>query len=276
MVCQGSDVWDTFYYYEYGGRRIEIMRCASCGLGTLSPMLQENEVYALYDSEYFKGDYHCGVMKGTYADEVESLRREFKPLLDRIRKFRPEGRLLEVGCAGGAALVEARDHGYSVVGVELSSAMAEWGRTTFGLDIRSGTLEQQVFDHESFDVVFMGDVVEHLLTPRVVLAEVRRVLKPGGVIALAYPMELNHIVPRLRRILRLRKRSPFKPYHLFYYTPETMGRLLESVGLHVLETRVHKMVRARPLPVRIVDSLNAVVTAVSGAYGDRGSTIAAR
>lgn len=274
VSCNGSTFAQLPYFYEYLGRRHYIVQCKKCSLGTLYPMLIPDEVNSLYNAEYFESDYHCGVLKGTYAEEVDGLREEFRPSLSLIKKHCHGERFLEIGCAGGAMLAEARDSGFETVGVELSEEMAEWGRANLHLDIRSGTLEQQRFPDNSFDVIFLGDVIEHLLNPLDVLKEIYRVLAPAGIIAVAYPMELNHIVPRLRKAFQLQKRSPFKPYHLFYYNPSALAQLLRECRFEVEITDVHKMVRDTPLVVRLLDSLNYVVTRASGLFGDRGFTIA--
>jgi len=176
-VCGGYIFKRTPYFYRFGGRTIEIVQCFGCNLGTLSPMLSAEDITALYSVDYFKSDYHCGVLSGSYADELESLRKEFHPTLSLILGFKKEGTFLEIGCAGGAMLAEARDHGYQTIGVELSPEMASWGRNHLGLDIRTGTLEGQKFLNHAFDVVFLGDVMEHLPDPKQTLVEIRRILK---------------------------------------------------------------------------------------------------
>jgi 2-polyprenyl-3-methyl-5-hydroxy-6-metoxy-1,4-benzoquinol methylase len=274
MLCNGAAFSFLPYFYHYQEKRIRIARCSSCGLSMLHPMPSPEEIVALYNLEYFDSAYHCGTSDGSYVQEIETMRREFRPYLAMIRQLCPAGKYLEIGCAGGATLAEARAQNFEAIGVELSSEMAEWGRKNLQLDIRAGALEQQRFSDNSFDVVYLGDVIEHLLTPKEVLAEIRRVLKPQGIVALAYPMELNHVVPRLRRLLRWQRQSPNKPYHLFYYTTKTMKRLLEHCGFEIKTEKVDKTLRRRPLWVYAADLPNYLLTQLTGKWGDRGFTIA--
>ena len=274
ILCGAADFDETPYFYQFKGSRITIVRCRSCGLGTLDPMLPEEDIPFLYSSEYFEGDYHCGVACRPYREEVEKLKREVKPLLSMIRNFQPRGKYLEIGCAGGAMLAEARNGGFDTVGVELSSQMAEWGRKHLHLDIREGKVETQNFPDNSFNVVFLGDVIEHLPNPRAVLEEIRRILPPEGIVALAYPMELNSLVPRMRRAFHLRRQSPHKPYHLFYYTTRTMRLLLERCGFQVVLEKEEKLMRSKPALTWLSDLVNATLTRLSGRFGDRGFTIA--
>lgn len=274
ILCDHTDFVRLPYHYCYNGKQIDIVRCKHCKLGTLHPMLSSDEILSFYDGDYFQHDYHCGVSDGTYVDNIEQMRADFQPTLKLIKKYQPNGDFLEIGCAGGAVLLEAKMAGYTTVGVELSAEMAKWGRDNLGIDIRPGRFEDQQFLNNSFDVVFLGDVIEHLHEPKQVLKEIHRVLKPGGIVALAYPMELNHVVPRIRGLLRIGKQSPYKPYHLFYYVTNTLGRLLEACGFRVEMHNESKMIRQSPMLVRIVDSLNAIFTYITGEWGDRGFTIA--
>ncbi len=272
-LCQSPEYAVTPFFYEHLGRQVRIVRCRSCGLGRLHPMLSEEEVMRFYDAAYFQRDYRCGLAHKPYEEEIESLRREARPMLSVIRKLAAGNRLLEIGCAGGAMLAEARSQGFAVVGAEVSPEMAQWGRDHLQLDIRTGTLEQQKFSDEQFDVVFLGDVIEHLLNPLEVLKEIRRVLSPRGIVALAYPMELNGIIPRIRSALNIRRQSSEKPYHLYYYSLQTMNMLLGKSGFAVVYAQERKLLRGDTIRTMVTDSLNLAVTALTGKAGDRGFTV---
>jgi len=237
-------------------------------------MLSDDEVFSLYQAEYFEKDYHCGTSEGSYTQEIAAMQEGFRPYIAKIKQFNSKGRYLEIGCAGGATLELARQEGFETVGVELSQDMAEWGRKNLHLDIRVGTLEQQHFPDNDFEVVYLGDVVEHLLHPKEVLGEIRRILKPNGVVAFAYPMELNHFTPRIRKLLKLQHQSVTKPYHLYYYTTKTLRTLLEQCGFEVTMEQESKLRRQRPILMNIMDSTNSIITKLTGAFGDRGFTIA--
>ena len=274
LICGGGSFISLPYYYEFRGRIIRIVRCACCSLVTLYPMPSQDEINSLYTEEYFQSEYHCGTSKGSYTSEIVTMKRAFLPHLRSIRRFRPSGRYLEVGCAGGAELQVAKEHDYEVLGVELNAEMASWGRENLGLDIRQGTLQDQAFPSSFFDVVYLGDVIEHILRPLDLLAEIHRILKPAGVIALAYPMEMNHLVPRLRTLLRLDFKSPHYPYHVFSYNNLSMRALLTKAGYTIRWQKTDKLVRMSGLATGALDSINFALTRVSGRFGDRGFTIA--
>jgi predicted RNA-binding Zn-ribbon protein involved in translation (DUF1610 family) len=88
----------------YSKNGCDILRCERCGLGRAEAMDFDPESY--YTSDYFSGERPDG-----YADYIGTeniLRREFAGTVEFIRKFRASGRLLDVGCAYGFFLHEAK------------------------------------------------------------------------------------------------------------------------------------------------------------------------
>ncbi len=221
-----------------------VVRCDTCGLGRVAPLPEEADLPALYDEVYFTsgayaGAAHTGGMDGhlTLYDRAggrsASLRYQGR-LVARVERFRQarKGRLLDVGCGAGYFLDAAREAGWQVQGVELSSAAASVGREQLGLDIFQGTLADAAFPDASFDVLTMFEVLEHLRDPGAVLAEARRILKPGGLLAVQVPNDLEAYRAWLSRSDNRWWVIP--PLHLFYFTEPTLRRWLESLDMDVL------------------------------------------
>jgi SAM-dependent methyltransferase len=201
----------------------------------VSPMPTADELAALYGGEYFEGDYHCG-HKASY--EEESFSEEHKRVLDRFLKLKPSGRMLEVGAAGGKFLLGARARGYEVKGVEVSAHACEMARG-LGLDHFCGELEAAKFPDGSFDLVYMGDVLEHLPRPFSALRELNRVLSTRGVVCLSCPTNIGLLSSRagllVYRLLSRERVAPIPPYHLYEFTPSTLAALVKGAGFEVVE-----------------------------------------
>ena len=115
-------------------------------------------------------------------------------------------------------------------GVELSRWATRIARQKFNLNIFEGSLEQAGFSDESFDAVVMLDSIEHLTHPRETLEQIRKILKPDGILCISTP----DIESWMSKILRA-KWWGIKFSHLFYFSKKTLSQMLHAVGLEVVE-----------------------------------------
>lgn len=148
----------------------------------------------------------------------------YMELLRKFEGYRSTGRLLDVGYGNGQFLVAARDMGWHAAGTELSEVAHQHARE-LGLEVFLGDLHEAKFPEESFDVVRMEEVIEHLPDPVDSLKEVRRVLRPGGVLYLTTP-NFNS----LNQLLLGASWSVFDPGHLHYFTPRSLQLALTRAG----------------------------------------------
>ena len=116
------------------------------------------------------------------------------------RECPPPRRLLELGAAPGALTLSLSRQGYDVTAVDLGEALDGWGDqaegamtsafTERGIQLLARDLESvpYPFDDETFDVVLLTEVIEHLRDyPARVVGEARRLLKPGGLLLITTP-----------------------------------------------------------------------------------------
>ncbi|CAL8980641.1 Ubiquinone biosynthesis O-methyltransferase [Rhodoplanes serenus] len=201
-----------------------ILRCEDCGLGRTETAGFDPATY--YSEDYFSGGHADGYADYRGAEPV--LRREFARTVEFIRRFRPGGRLIEVGCAYGFFLAEASPH-FSVAGIEIAEDAAAFARSR-GLDVVTGVIEPATLDRLGRpDVVVMLDVIEHLPDPHETLALIGDRLAPGGIVVLTTG-DFGSLAARLGgRGWRLM--TP--PQHLWFFTTESMRRLAGALGLGV-------------------------------------------
>lgn len=198
---------------------MDVVRCVRCGLVYVNPRFDAATVERHYNSgESSRIQY--------YLDVEAADRRSFGEILDLVDGLRPaRGRILDVGPNVGTCLLLATERGWSAAGVEINAEAARYCREQRGLDVRTGVLDADSYAEESFDVVLMTDVIEHLRDPLAALALVRRLLKPGGLVLVTTP-DVGGWAGRLLQIKPLE--------HLYYFTAATMAASLEKAGLRVL------------------------------------------
>jgi SAM-dependent methyltransferase len=202
-----------------------LTECRACGF-VFAPQITATEVHDFYDDAYF--DRYGG--EG-YGAVPEQRRYESERRVRWISRFAPSpSRLLEIGSAAGYFLASARDRGYAVLGVEPAEREAQSARERFGVDVRTGFLGEVELPAATFDVACAWHVLEHIPQPLTALAQIRRVLAPGGALALEVP-NAQSAIARMRggkwTLLGL-------PEHVNQFGIDSLSAVLTRAGFEVL------------------------------------------
>lgn len=207
-----------------------VVECQDCGLLYLNPRPSPDELDRYYPAGYIS--YPTAIQ-----DEKSAIRRWdrqyglHKRCSQVIRRVGGPGRVLDVGCATGIFLDGMRQRGWDAYGVEPSAHAVQYARSRLGLNVTEGFLEDAGFQDAFFDVVTMWDVLEHVPDPRATLAEIARILKPGGWLVLNLPNPESW------------ERRWFGPYwagwdvprHFHLFDRQALRRYLEEAGLRLEE-----------------------------------------
>jgi len=197
--------------------------CRECGFLRGAEPPSALELARHYGQERAQGE--------AYWQEHSRNLEKFGALLARIERWGPPGRFLDVGCSIGTSLLAAGRRGWEPAGIELARPAAEYGRSEWGLAIRTEELARAGFPAERFDLVWLHHTLEHLAAPLETLAEARRVLRPGGRLFLAVP---NH--GGLKALLFGRKWSYGVTFeHLSLFSRRTLARLVRRAGFEPRE-----------------------------------------
>jgi len=287
LACGNRDLRPLAMRYEHRGT-FPAVRCPRCDMRFLAVQPVPEALAELYGSAYFERDFRCGRSEEDYFSE-DAFRAENAGLLDDFARLHPPpGDLLEVGCAGGWLLKHAAERGWRTRGVELSAEAVTHARG-LGLDVFQGELADARLPAAAFDLVYMGDVLEHVPDCRAVMEEVARVLRPGGHLYLRGPITTHSLARRLAlavwgaagRTIVLRE----PPYHLWEFTPGALTRLCAAVGLEVVRIRQAKIPpghahgRKSALQRTVMfalDLVNVPITRAFNVLGDRVVLVARR
>jgi 2-polyprenyl-3-methyl-5-hydroxy-6-metoxy-1,4-benzoquinol methylase len=173
-----------------------------------------------------------------YAGGIERFRRQktekelahsadFLKISDRLEEYLPnKGRLLEIGCGMGTPLDGFRQKGWQVLGVEPDPWTSEQARSRFGLDVICAPFQEAGLVKETFDVILLLHVIEHLSDPFTALRQIANLIRPGGFLVLETP----RYDTLMFHLLRGRERSVISE-HLHYFTRKSMLSMCRDVGL---------------------------------------------
>jgi ubiquinone/menaquinone biosynthesis C-methylase UbiE len=157
-----------------------LLRCGACGqlVSQISESAYSNSMRALEVSDSNLPDEDASDRR------MENATRRLTRVCELLGKPASEVRLLDVCCSRGDFVAAARTLGFDAEGVDPAPHLAEAGRAA-GRKIHTGRLEEQGFPDASFDAAALFEVLEQLREPVLTLREIRRILKPGGVLVLS-------------------------------------------------------------------------------------------
>jgi 2-polyprenyl-3-methyl-5-hydroxy-6-metoxy-1,4-benzoquinol methylase len=178
-----------------------------------------------YSQEYFENEYLP--IHGQYDERANHAVQA--PYLRDLERYVAGGRMYEFGAATGLFLAAARLDGWQVAGNELSAFAAEYARRTHALSITTGPAEEVDAPAGSYDAVVLWETIEHVRSPRRVLEQAARLLRPGGVLGLSTP----NIDSGAFRALGSRWWIVAPKEHIYYFGPSTLGRALDATGFQV-------------------------------------------
>jgi SAM-dependent methyltransferase len=219
----GTPCWACGEPTIASARSPALVECPACGLA-FQPERAREELRALYRDSYF-ADYEGG----DYAEAESARRREASVRLRFVEQYAEGGRLLELGCAAGYFLAEARAAGFEVAGVEASATMARLARERFGVAVEAGFVDEIALPAATYDVVCAWHVLEHIPEPLVDLQRLHRCLRPGGLLFVEVP---NFASVRARRE-GVRWRPLDLSHHVVQFSPDALAALLRSAGFEL-------------------------------------------
>jgi SAM-dependent methyltransferase len=217
------------------GIKTTIVQCLHCEVIYTKPTLipLDNPYEKHTAEEYFH--LHDSQIKTNAGEDLAAFAEEVLGI---------KGKMLEVGCGRGELLLGALNRGWSVYGIEMTEHFAEVARSK-GIDIELSSVEQSKSLHQTYDVILLAAILEHLYDPIAILNKVRAALRPGGLVFIDVPNERSLTMRIGNCYMRLRGRdwtinlSPtFSPFHVVGFSPKSLAAVLNSTGFRVLHLDV--------------------------------------
>lgn len=212
----------------------QIFRCTRCGTHQVMPRPTPDAIEALYGADYYEGFMAGAGMVGGNTEVSPVLRGR---LVDLERRLGRKGRLLDVGCGLGLFVKHAVDQGWHAAGLEPSEWAASEGSRLYGITIHHAELSHAPIEPGSLDVVHYNHVMEHVLDPVAEMAAARKLLRPGGILAVEVPQEIRY--PLSDRVFRAlhpamyRRPPPSETHHLIFFTVAGVRSAAKRAGFTI-------------------------------------------
>ena len=213
-----------FPAFDYiSGETFQIARCRRCAQVVTLPVPADI-------GRYYPAGYYGDKQGRRFPVVMEWLQERLYvwrsgQVLRRLKQ--KNAKVLDIGCGRGLLLRAFQQQGCDVTGTEFSDGACRFAREVLKLPVRVGLLPDLNFPANSFDIVVMWHVLEHVSDPRPMVAEVARILRPGGMFLVAVP---DFGSPEAQ----LTKGGWFHldcPRHLSHHTRESLSRIVQEAGL---------------------------------------------
>jgi 2-polyprenyl-3-methyl-5-hydroxy-6-metoxy-1,4-benzoquinol methylase len=202
----------------------QVVQCKNCQLIYLNPRIRQDLVIEGYSEGSDEN----------FVSQAKGRELTFNKSMKSIEKFCKKGKILDIGTAGGSFLRVAQKRGWEVHGVEPNKWCCDWGKHNYGIDIKQGTIFENEFVDEFFDVVCLWDVLEHTPDPSKTLLECNRILKKNGILVVNYPDVGSFLAKTMKK-----KWMFFLSVHLYYFTRNTIRRILNKTEFKMIKIKPH-------------------------------------
>lgn len=224
-------------HHEAKGVETNVVRCSECALIYTQPTLMP--VTNPYDKESAEEYFQL-------HDEQQKIRHGESLAAFAESVLGGPGRMLELGCGRGELLRGALNRGWSAQGVEMTDDFIRVARS-HGVAIECSPIEKCKSLDETYDVVMLAAILEHLYDPMETLNRIKNTVRPGGLLFIDVPNEASLSMRIGNLYMRARGRdwainlSPtFPPFHVVGFSPRSLRRALNSIGFEVYRLEVPK------------------------------------
>ena len=212
-------------YMIPGGRWGRHVKCRSCKFIYVNPIYKASEINKAYSQ---RKSADVSIIR-------ENRLRASESQVGLVKQYKNGTYLLDIGCGEGFFLFNASRAGYITKGIELSQDAVEYARREFGLDVEAKPFEELQFPEDHFDVITLWQVLEHVPYPRMILKEVRRILKPEGLLVASTP-NIEGIPAKMlgKRWWNVRR------LHINQFTVKTLTTVLKNIGFRNISSVSYK------------------------------------
>jgi len=236
-VCRVDDSHPLYTIDKYDEGMVTFVRCNRCGLVYQNPRPTAESLMNFFSTQEFLSAKEAGVDFDKFIGYWDYLGDELPR--QRIAAYRYQRlisltgdrklKILKGGCGPGTFLALAKSKGHDVTGVETSNFFCKYGKYKYGLDLIHSSFEDADLPENSFDVILLLGVLQHLNDPKLCLEKANRLLKDNGYFLVNY-MASDSVMTRLQG----QNHFVFRPQVLNFFSKKNLLQLLGIAGFDVM------------------------------------------
>lgn len=200
-----------------------------------------------YNDLYFSDEKHrpTNYQENYDNDELEHINLMNDLCLYSLEKIRPEwrkkpGSMLEVGAGEGFMLSRSMSKGWDVLGIDYNSFGIEKFNPHVLKKSKFGNAFEMLIDlgknKTKFDVCVMQNVLEHVINPRELLTNIKKLIKNRGIIVIRIPNDYSKTQLLALKMGYIKEKFWYAPpEHLNYFNAENIGKFMKEMKLKILD-----------------------------------------
>lgn len=172
-----------------------------------------------------------------YLEEDKENKIRIKKVINLLKEQERSKKILDLGCGDGQISKRIKDLGFEVYGFDFSKKNLRLAKKK-GIKVKFGDLNKKIpYKKESFDIIFAGEIIEHIYDTKKLLAEIKRILKKEGILIITTP-NLVHLPDRIN-FLKGQTPTQIKPLHKYLYlhirqfTFNSLKEILKFYGFEI-------------------------------------------
>jgi ubiquinone/menaquinone biosynthesis C-methylase UbiE len=241
---------------------INLRKCHDCSFIFLNPRPAYKAIFHFYS----RNQKYDGWIKN-----IDGREEMWKCRLSKILPLKKDGKLLDVGTGIGQFLAISKKYYPDSCGTEISESAVQLANEKYHITVFKGTLDSLHFKENSFDIITMFHVLEHLHEPDLTMKEIGTLLKPGGILIIAIPNEIDSLRRIIKKIFgymgikfhksqgksginKIDLTSINGEIHLSYFTSKVLKRYLVNHGFIIVDDSLDPYFASKGFK-RIIDNI---------------------
>ena len=231
LLCDSSNNQPSFpYNVVFGKSKFHYLFCNDCSCVFIDPIPSDKDFANMYQNENYHEEHYVDIDLSEYITSAK--------LLSKLASS-TNTRVLDYGCGYGHFLKALSLEGFHGEGLEFDKAACLKAETYSGCRVREASALDNI-EQEKFDVIHLGDVLEHLPDPKAIMQQLIKKLSPDGLIFIEGPIESNpspvfwaaKTFGLIKKIF-FRRENPGKPTHLIRVNAKTQLNFIMEINNNI-------------------------------------------